>query len=324
MKKLLLTAICTVMLIVASSCETNSKPILKSSTGNMNSLLVVMNNSEWKGKAGDALREIIATPVVGLPQDENQFTVHQVAPKTFSQLFQSSRNILFVGVDKSNTYNVNTNLYASPQLAMTILGKDEQSLINQINKHKKDIVSVFKEGDLAFFQKKLTKEEFKTDTLKTINELGISMRIPKDYRLVADKGDFLWMRYESGDASKNLLVYSHPLTKPLDSIDMIIPSMRNAIGEKFIPGEPDGSYMITEAAYSPFIVKTKLGDKEAFETRGKWEVKGDYMAGPFLNYAVVDKKNNRLVVVEGFTYAPNAKKRDYMFELEAILKTLKV
>ncbi len=48
------------------------------------------------------------------------------------------------------------------------------------------------------------------------------------------------------------------------------------------------------------------------------------MAGPFLNYTVVDKSNNRLVVVEGFAYAPATNKRDYMFELEAILKTLKI
>jgi len=48
------------------------------------------------------------------------------------------------------------------------------------------------------------------------------------------------------------------------------------------------------------------------------------MAGPFLNYTVIDKANNRLVVVEGFTYAPSINKRDFMFELEAILKTLKI
>ena len=89
-------------------------------------------------------------------------------------------------------------------------------------------------------------------------------------------------------------------------------------------GQFDGTYMITEEAYTPFTKKTKLSNKPTFETRGKWEVKGDFMAGPFLNYTVIDKANNRLLVIEGFTYAPSVKKRDYMFELEAILKTLKI
>jgi hypothetical protein len=48
------------------------------------------------------------------------------------------------------------------------------------------------------------------------------------------------------------------------------------------------------------------------------------MAGPFISYSVIDKPNNRLVIVEGMTYAPSINKRDYMFELEAILKTLKI
>ena len=31
------------------------------------------------------------------------------------------------------------------------------------------------------------------------------------------------------------------------------------------------------------------------ETRGTWEVKGDFMGGPFLNYLVEDKLNDRVL-----------------------------
>jgi hypothetical protein len=47
------------------------------------------------------------------------------------------------------------------------------------------------------------------------------------------------------------------------------------------------------------------------------------MAGPFLTYIVNDDKNNRKVVIEGFVFAPATEKRDDMFQLEAILKTVK-
>ena len=96
------------------------------------------------------------------------------------------------------------------------------------------------------------------------------------------------------------------------------------IGKKYIPGQIEGSYMITEEAYTPHVFEIEMLGRKTFETRGKWEVKDMYMAGPFLSYSVVDKPNNRIVVVEGFTFAPSIKKRDYMFELEAILKTLKI
>jgi hypothetical protein len=101
-------------------------------------------------------------------------------------------------------------------------------------------------------------------------------------------------------------------------------SMRDQIGEKYIPGSKQGMYMITEAAYTPRTIKTEILGNDAFETRGKWEVKNDFMAGPFLNYAIIDKKNNRLLVVEGFTYAPSVNKREFLFELEAIAKSLKI
>ncbi len=323
MKKLFLLL---VTLSLISSCgKGNGKLTLRQSTGSMNHVLIVMNNSEWQGKAGDALRDIVASPVLGLPQEENQFSIHQVPPKTFTRLFKANRNLLFVGIDEQDHFSVGNNLYAEPQIAMTILGKDEASLIEQINKNKEKIVSVFKNGDLDFFQKRLTKKHLESEAIKTLNELNVSMKIPSDYRLVTDNGKFLWLRNETvNDVSKNILVYSTPINTADDLMGNNIVAMRDTIGKRFIPGGPEGSHMITEPAYSPHIKSTKFNGNDAFEIRGKWEVKGDFMAGPFLNYSVIDEKNDRMLVVEGFTYAPNINKRDYMFELEAILKTLQL
>ena len=119
-----------------------------------------------------------------------------------------------------------------------------------------------------------------------------------------------------------LMCYTVPITSEDDENGNNIVNIRNAFGKKNIPGQIEDSYMITEEAYTPHVFEVELNEKKAFETRGKWEVKNVYMAGPFLSYTVVDKPNNRLVVVEGLTYAPSINKRDYMFELEAILKTL--
>ena len=60
----------------------------------------------------------------------------------------------------------------------------------------------------------------------------------------------------------------------------------------------------------------------AYETKGTWDLKNDFMSGPYINYAFMDKKNNRILVVEGFCYAPSKEKRDLMLELESIIKTI--
>ena len=54
--------------------------------------------------------------------------------------------------------------------------------------------------------------------------------------------------------------------------------------------------MITEKAYLPVFKRTFIKNFESFETRGTWEVQGDFMGGPFINYLVKDSINNRTAI----------------------------
>ncbi len=323
MKKLALVSILFSLLISCSSGE--SKLVLQHSAGQVNQLLVVMNAKLWQGKEGDVLREVTGEEVLGLPQTEPQFKVNQISPSVFKNLFKTQRNILMVGLGKENGFIVKKDVYASPQVVVSIVGKNKEDLIRIINENRQKIITSFKNEDIKLLQKKNRKSLFDTSKLKTFNEIGVSLEIPFKFKLVDDTGDFLWMRRRIKQGqSMNIIVYELPIKSLDDEQGKNIVSVRDTIGKKHIPGQYDGTYLITEQAYSPHIFNVELNGKKAFETRGKWEVKGDFMAGPFLNYTVVDKSNNRLVVVEGFAYAPATNKRDYMFELEAILKTLKI
>ena len=82
--------------------------------------------------------------------------------------------------------------------------------------------------------------------------------------------------------------------------------------------------MATEMAYTPFSVLTETENTKVLETRSLWKVEGAFMSGPFINYSFLDKKNNRMLVAEGFVYAPSEPKRDYIFELESIIKSIKI
>ena len=45
---------------------------------------------------------------------------------------------------------------------------------------------------------------------------------------------------------------------------------------------------------------------------------------PYATYSILDKKNNRILVLEGFCYAPSKEKRDLIHELESIIKSVVV
>ena len=82
--------------------------------------------------------------------------------------------------------------------------------------------------------------------------------------------------------------------------------------------------MRTELNYIPVTTEVEIGSIQALESRGLWFVEGDFMGGPFISYTIEDKQNERLIVLEGFSYSPSSKKRDVIFELEAILKTVNI
>ena len=58
--------------------------------------------------------------------------------------------------------------------------------------------------------------------------------------------------------------------------------------------------------------------------RGLWRMQGDMMGGPFVRHTRLDEKNHRVVVAEGFVYAPETDKRNFMRRIEAALFTLRL
>ncbi|SDW13363.1 protein of unknown function [Lutibacter oricola] len=321
MKKL---GVIIAVLTMFVACESGpQKRVLKNANGRINNVLVVIKNSEWQGEIGDELRKIVAEPVLGLPQPEAKFEISQIPPENLGSMFRATRSILNIGVGEENSFNIATDVYASPQKVITVIGKTKEDLVKLIQDNSTKIITSFRSADLVSIQRKILKKYWDPAKSATFSKQGYSIKIPKTYSVVEDDGDIVWYRHKiSKGESMEIFAYSVPITSEDDENGNNIVATRNAFGKKYIPGEVEGSYMITEEAYTPHVFPINFKERKAFETRGKWEVKGVWMAGPFLSYTVVDKPNNRLIVVEGLTYAPGANKRDYMFEIEAILKTL--
>ena len=303
--------------------------VLPRSVGAFNKVTVVAKGSLWAGDVGNQIRNSFGELMVGLPQPEKTLSFGHVAPNGFTSMMRSNRNVLVVELSDKESYVKTTNKYANPQTLIYLSAKDKIGLLSSLKEHMSEIIQTFKESDIKVLQRSFFNKRVNDSMYKTLKKLNISLTIPEEFKTVDDTGDFLWLRQHlksglaRGAGNNNILVYSLPLNDQTISSDNII-SMRDQIGEKYIPGSKQGMYMITEAAYTPRTTKIEILGNDAFETRGKWEVKNDFMAGPFLNYAIIDKKNNRLLVVEGFTYAPSVNKREFLFELEAIAKSLKI
>ena len=321
-----LTTLLFSFLIILASCgeDKENKITLTNSSGNINNLSVIIDNDLWNGEVGETIRKILAAPVDGLPQEEPLFSINQMPPEAFSGFVRKNRIFLKVELGKEANVKVAEDPFAKPQTGIRITGKTNQEIIDQLENHSEDIISTLKATEIKEKQRRI-KKSLKDDT-RLEEELGVSLQFPTAYRYAKEENGFFWIRKDIPNGSLEILAYEVPLStiqKDTNIIGNII-AMRDSIGKKHIPGPLDGTFMITEEAYAPYLFKSQIDGKFAWETKGTWEVKNAFMAGPFLNYAVLDKENDRFVVLEGFTFKPSASKRDHMQELEAILKSAKI
>ena len=211
--------------------------------------------------------------------------------------------------------------FARPQTGIVISAPSNDQIIELLDKNTPQIIAKLKQQELEEKQRRIHKSLSSDQLLK--EKLGVSLKFPSAYRYAKNTDDFFWIRKDLANGSMEIMVYEVPLNvidKDTNVIGNII-KMRDSIGKKFIPGPTEGSYMITEEAYAPYLFETKLDGKFAYLTKGTWEVENAFMAGPFINYAVRDEKNDRYLVLEGFVYKPSAQKRDNVFELRAILES---
>lgn len=302
----------------------DNQVILAESSGNINNLSVIIENDLWKGEIGDAIRTYLAAPVDGLPQEEPLFSINQIPPESFSGFVRKNR--LFLSIQKADSASVQiaNNPYARPQTGIYITGETNEEIINQIRENSEKIISTFKKTEIREKQRRISKSL--ADDSRLEEQLGVSLKFPSAYRFAKEGEDFFWIRKDIPNGSMEILVYELPMSTVLKDTNIIgnIINMRDSIGETYIPGPVEGSYMITEEAYAPYLFDSQIDGKFAYETRGMWEVKNYFMAGPFVNYAVIDEENDRILVLEGFAFAPSARKRDNIFELDAILRSAKI
>ena len=313
-----------IFVLVACEDGNENQVVLSSSSGNINNLSVIIENDLWKGEVGDSIRRHLAAAVHGLPQEEPLFSINQMPPESFGGFARKNRTFLRIRKGEEAGIKVAKNPYAQPQTGFLITGQTNEEIIEVIEENAETIVRTFKDTEITEQQRRIRKSLM--DDSKLEEKLGVSMNIPTAYRYAKEQDDFFWIRKDIPTGSMEILVYEVPrnvLEKDTVVIANII-EMRDSIGEVHIPGRLDGSYMITEEAYAPYLFESQIDNKFAWEAKGMWEVKGDFMAGPFLNYAILDEENDRYVILEGFAFSPSARKRDNMMELEAILKSAEI
>ncbi|OZV70835.1 DUF4837 family protein [Winogradskyella aurantia] len=316
---------CFLIMACGDKKEGDKTKYLPASNGNLNNISVVLENELWEGKIGEAIRQNFAAPLPGLPVDEPIFSMRQIPPQVFDGFATRSRIIL--KVEKGNlepTMKVVNEAFAKPQTVVVVGGKTNDEIIAQLNDNRRKIIDAFIKEEVKEKQRRIKLSLLNDNQME--NDLGFTVDIPSVYRFGKASEGFYWIRKSlTNSKDMDLMFYEVPLEAISESDSSIVEiiKIRDEVTKTKIPGE-DGIYMTIEDAYVPSMYETIIDNKKAFEVRGIWEIKGQYMAGPFITYAIKDEVNKRYLIADGYVYAPSLEKRDLVFELESILKSIKI
>ena len=309
------TAIILFFLITALSCSDNQQKLLPASSGNINNISVVTNDELWGGAVGEVIRENFGRPIYGLPQIEPIFSLSHIPSKVFSGFATKSRTILKIDVSENEgVFNFN-NTYASPQRIIQITANSPDKIIEIINENLNSIYSTMYFNEIQEKQRRISKNLNKTQAIK--KNTGVSLKFPSAYRVAKVDTNFVWIRRDVETGSVNLFIH-----RQTNQTEQSIIEKRDSISKIYIPGPVENTYMSTDLIYTPHTQEINVGEKQVFETRGLWEIEGQFMAGPFLNFQI-KLGDDDFIMLDGFVYSPGSTKREYIFELEAIMRSLK-
>jgi hypothetical protein len=311
-----------VALFLLSGCKDKGgayKPNISGSTGEM---LIVMDDSVRNGSGGKQLETLMGQPVTALPQVEPLFDVSVIPPRAFSERLKPFRNLVLVNIKPDNKPAVKfyKDRWGKMQAMARIFAADTWELDSIVKSEEERLTHFFVKAEMDRSRKYYRKYVNKPLTEEFEEKWNATMIIPVSYTENKPGKNFMWMSHETPLISQGLMVYSFDYYGPESISKSYLLNKRDSILQTNVPGSFENSYMATELMVPVSYEHFMHNDHHVVELRGLWKVEGDLMGGPFVCFAHIDEENNRIVVTDGYVYAPEKpEKRNLIWEVQSLL-----
>lgn len=322
--------ILTVMVLVASvltliSCNSSKKRevLLPNISGKAGEVIIVIDKGQWEGAVGTTLRDSLACDCPFLPQREPLYTLVNVAPNGFTQMFQLHRNIVIVNISSDVTEPgviYKHDVWARPQCVIRINAADSETAVQLIKDNSEKIVATLEQAERDRVIANSKKYEELSLAPVVTEMIGGSPHFPSGYKLKKRTSDFIWIEYHPEYVTQGVLVYKYPVIEGEQMMDLDnILANCNEMLQNNVPGMFENTYMTISDFARPSIQYKKYKGLDFAEIRGFWEVENDFMGGPFISHAFYSKDGKEIIILQGFVYAPKYDKRHYLRQVESII-----
>ena len=312
-----------VMAITSCNEQKTRKALLPNISGKAGEVIVVIDKGQWEGAVGTVLRDSLACECPFLPQSEPLYTLVNVAPNGFTQMFQIHRNIIIVNIKPDVTEPgvvFKNDVWARPQCVIRINAADSDTAVQLIKENSRNMTAVLEQAERDRVIANTKKYEELSLAPVVTEMLGGSPHFPSGYKLKKKTEDFIWIEYQPQYVTQGILIYKYPVTegKQMMDLDNILENSNRMLMNN-VPGMFDNTFMTISDFARPSIEYKKYKGLDFAEIRGFWEVENDFMGGPFVSHAFYSKDGKDVIILQGFVYAPKYDKRQYLRQVESII-----
>ncbi|MBK3517914.1 DUF4837 family protein [Carboxylicivirga marina] len=317
----------TLVLMLSFACKDKSTGYKPNVGGKAGEMLVVMDDKIKKSPGGEELQSLLRETYLGLPQAEPHFKMSVAPHRSFTNFMKTIRNVVYVNIASDvNEESVKyyKDRWARPQAVVGITAKDTAGLKKLVDEHQMKILSFFNKAERDRYiasYKKFPSDELVKGVDSTFN---VRLSVPASLSNNKSTASFIWMNEAAEWGFQGMFVYEFPYIGEGTFSKEYLLNKRDSILHKNVPGPSEGSFMTTEHQFPVIYKQATINGNDVVEIRGLWKVQNDLMGGPFILQAHHDKKNNRVVITDGFVYSPEKPdKRDKVRQMEALMYTLK-
>lgn len=219
----------------AVSCGNNTKPLLPNVSGKAGEVIVVVGKDNWEGNLGNEIGSLLARDCEYLPQREPLYSLVNLAPSAFSDMFKLHRNILIFNIDSSVAKQgviYRTDVWARPQCVIQVNATCADSAIVVLRKNGENIAGAIEQAERnRVIANTLLYEEPKLGEVvsKMIGggSISLSATISRKSRTISSGSPTRNSTARKGSSSTNTLSLTRLLSRKRTSSPDATPSLRN-------------------------------------------------------------------------------------------------
>lgn len=320
--------------------------------GKINKIVILTDKETSEGPIGDTLLYYFESAYPILPAEEPMFDVRFMVPEELNAqpLKRELRTFVIVAdlsdtlssttklvkadmgterfnralTDTSFTTSVGAEKWAKDQIIVYLFANGEEKLAQAISKNFPAIAKRINLHD----QKNLSatvfgiQNENRILSQEVMDSFGLVLQIPGLYNKAMSGPNFLWLRMDTKDVNQSLVFRKYAYKDTTQFTQENIIALRNEYGKEFIKTGFEDAYMSTNVIDLPIFEYTyRHNGIYTKEVRGIWETVNDFMGGPFVSYVLHNEAKGEIVFIDAFVFAPGKNKRDYIQQLDCIVKT---